>query len=591
MTTEEILRALGERFGVLADSDTRTLTVLARNGDVAVGDLFLLPCRRGPARFYLFRTTRYANVMNRTLEMNDVARSKLTMPDSYLAQDLAEELLIQLEGVVLGYSEQAPNGVWVLHRPRRLPSHLTDVFRVGDSAAAAAAVRDLIGSQLGTGDLAVGELLAGERSLPGVTIHLPIRALSHHIGVFGRTGCGKSNLMMVLLRSVMEHNRRVLRGDSNEVRGSILAIDPHDEFRTWHGATGGADGVRGIVGRWTEEERNELAAPFYYLTARDVTEPLERRVHLSRGDLAPEDLLSIMEFSEQQAAFANQYFGQHGEVWISRLLAGDVVIEDHGEAGTDYLPGTVSAVQRRLGALRHGQTRVFTRFDPDAGYDYDSTLPDLVCALEQGRVIAVDTTLMSETEQFLLTTVVARVLFALRRALRSAADAPTLRRALRLALGDDGNHQVGLRTLAGEMEQRLDSGQLPYLDGDRVRSPAELPHVNVVVEEAPSILNPERMRFGSVFRDISRQGRKFGIGLTVVSQQVTEIDKGILTQINTELTMSLGNEDERRAAIQNASADLRGFEQELQVLGRGQAVMSASYREMPLPLAVPDFDR
>jgi hypothetical protein len=55
--------------------------------------------------------------------------------------------------------------------------------------------------------------------------------------------------------------------------------------------------------------------------------------------------------------------------------------------------------------------------------------------------------------------------------------------------------------------------------------------------------------------------------------------------------MSLGNEDERRAAIQNASADLRGFEQELQVLGRGQAVMSASYREMPLPLAVPDFDR
>ena len=285
-----------------------------------------------------------------------------------------------------------------------------------------------------------------------------------------------------------------------------------------------------------------------------------------------------------------EYFSQNGEVWISRLLSGDVAMDDHGEAGTDFLQGTVSAVQRRLGALRHGQTRVFTRFDPEAGYAYDSTLPDLVCALEQGRVIAVDTTLMSETEQFLLTTVVARVLFALRRALRTAADATGLRRALRVALGDEGGRQIGLRTLAGELENRLDSGQLPYLDGERVRAPDELPHVNVVVEEAPSILNPDRMSFGSVFRDISRQGRKFGIGLTVVSQQVTEIDKGILTQINTELTMSLGNEEERRAAIQNASADLRGFEQELQILGRGQALMTASYREMPLPLAVPDFD-
>ena len=52
-TMEELLTALGERFGVLAQSDTYQLTVIARNTDVAVGDLFLLPCRRGPDRFRL----------------------------------------------------------------------------------------------------------------------------------------------------------------------------------------------------------------------------------------------------------------------------------------------------------------------------------------------------------------------------------------------------------------------------------------------------------------------------------------------------------------------------------------------------------
>ncbi len=105
------------------------------------------------------------------------------------------------------------------------------------------------------------------------------------------------------------------------------------------------------------------------------------------------------------------------------------------------------------------------------------------------------------------------------------------------------------------------------------------------------MLNPQRMKFGSVFRDISRQGRKFGVGLTVVSQQVSEIDQGVLTAINTELTMSLGNEAERKEAIRNASADLFGFERELQVMGKGQVIVSASYRDIPLPVLVPRFEQ
>ena len=136
---------------------------------------------------------------------------------------------------------------------------------------------------------------------------------------------------------------------------------------------------------------------------------------------------------------------------------------------------------------------------------------------------------------------------------------------------------MGLRSLADELVLRLGDGRLPYLENGVLRTSDRLPYVNVVEEEAPSVLNPQRMKFGSVFRDISRQGRKFGIGLTVVSQQVSEIDAGVLTQINTELTMALGNEQERREAIRNASADLSGFERELQVMSKGQALVSASY--------------
>lgn len=589
-----LMDRVGERFGVLAESDTYQLTVVARNLDVAVGDLFLLPSKRGPKdRVYVFRASQYANVMNRALDMSDIARNKLTMEDSYLSEDLREELLIEMKGMVLGYAEQQEDG-WTFHRPRRLPEHLSNVYRVDAYQKGTPEVMQvLMGSQLGTEGLYVGDLLAGEQALPGVKVFLPPFALSHHLGVFGRTGAGKSNLMMVLLRSVLDHNREVLRGEAQGPAASVLAIDPHDEFRYWHLSTGGKDGIHGIVEGYSEEERKELVEPFYYLTGRYLaTEGLERRVVLSRADVLPEDLVSISDFSEQQVAFVNQQFAQWGENWIGRVLMGDTQGPGGFEQGPDFLPGTVSAVQRRLDFLRRGRSQVFGPFDPELGAPYESLLPDLVCALEQGRVVIVDTTLMGEMEQFLLTTVVARTLFTLRRALRSVEKPNDLEGAIRRAFGNDEDQgQLGLRTLAGALVERLKEGRLPYLKGDELKGTDQLPYVNVVVEEAPSVLNPQRMKFGSVFRDISRQGRKFGIGLTVVSQQVSEIDKGVLTQLNTELVMALGNEKERKDALQNASADLSGFERELQVMGKGQVMVSGSYKDVPLPIQVPEFDK
>jgi uncharacterized protein DUF87 len=593
---DSLLEQLGDRFGVLAESNTHQLTVIARNTDVAVGDLFLLPCRRGPDRFYIFRTTQYANILNRTIEINDIARNKLTMPDSYLSDDLADEKLIELKGLVLGYA-QLDQGLndWQFHRPRRLPQHLSDVFHVAPANRDIAnVVNTLMRRQLGESGIHIGNLLAGEEALINVPVYMPPYALSHHIGIFGRTGCGKSNLMMILLKSILDYNRSISCGENNGPSLSVFAIDPHDEFRAWHSTSGGADGIRGIVGAYSQTETQQLIDPFYYLSSRDIGEfGLERRVFLSRADIMPDDLISVTEFSEQQIAFANQFYFEHGENWISRLLMNDVDGDDNsGENGAQFLPGTIAAVQRRVGFLRHGSTRVFTRFDPDMDLQYHSTLPDIICALESGRVIIVDTTLMNEMEQFLLTTIVARVLFLLRKALKCAETVDQLSYEICLALkNDDEQSQIGMRSLADELINRLETGQLPYINEGQLRTHDQLPYVNVVVEEAPSILNPQRMKFGSVFRDISRQGRKFGIGLTVVSQQVSEIDQGILTQINTEINMALGNELERKEAIKNASSDLYGFERELQILGKGQAIVSASYKDIPIPTQTPDFDR
>ena len=583
---KEIIEMLGEKFGVLAESDTTQLRIIAKNKDVAVGDLFVMPSERGHERFYIFRTSEYANIMNRTINIGDVARNKLTMRDSYFSNDLNDEMLIELRGSLLGYAEME-GGKWQFYRPRRLPDHLSDVYLISESNSEA--IKILLESQLGSEGICIGNLLAGENPLPDVPVYIPPYAISHHIAIFGRTGCGKSNTMMVLIESMFKHNKHVLdTGRGQKV--SMFAVDPHDEFLDWHKKSGGRGGIREIAGSYSPEEAKELVEPYFYLTPKQVEDSNGiARVRFSRADIIPEDLISITEFSEQQTQFAHLVYSKKGEEWIGRLLSGD--LGDDPEFG-QYVDSTKGAVERRVSFLNNSQTKVFTRFDPEIGFEYDSILPELVCALEKGRIITVDTTLMSEMEQFLLTTLVARVLFVLRKALKAArGDADSLKHEISLAFGVGSGAGIGSKSLVEKLLEYLDSGELPYLDeyGAPVAIDA-LPHINFVIEEAPSVLNPERIRFGSVFRDISRQGRKFQIGLTVISQQVTAIDEGILTQINTEVTMALGNETERREAIRNASADLYGFEKELQVMGKGQALLTASYKDVPLPVQAPLYD-
>lgn len=583
---QQIIEMLGEKYGVLAESNTNQLTIIAKNKDIAVGDLFVMPSKRGNERVYIFRASEYANIMNRTINLGDVARNKLTMQDSYLSDDLNDEKLIEVKGSMLGYAEKQ-DGHWAFFRPRRLPDHLSEVYLISESNSVA--IKTLLESQLGKEGICIGNLLAGEHPLSNVPVYLPPYAISHHIAIFGRTGCGKSNTMMVLIESMFKNNERVLKTGKGQ-KVSMLAIDPHDEFLDWHKKTGGRGGIGEIAGKYSLEEKEQLIAPYFYLTPKEIEDhDGMAKVRISRADIVPEDLISITEFSEQQSQFAGLMYSLHGEMWISKLLSGDL---GDDPAIAQYMDATKGAVERRVSFLRNGQTKVFTSFDPEVGYEYDSILPELVCALEKGRIITIDTTLMTEMEQFLLTTLVARVLFVLRKALKAArGDESSLKHEIRLAFGVGANGgNVGSKSLVDKLLKALDDGELPYLNNGVPVAIDTLPHINFVIEEAPSVLNPERIRFGSIFRDISRQGRKFQIGLTVISQQVTAIDEGILTQVNTEITMALGNETERREAIRNASADLFGFEKELQVMGKGQAILTASYKDVPLPVQAPLFD-
>lgn len=63
-----------------------------------------------------------------------------------------------------------------------------------------------------------------------------------------------------------------------------------------------------------------------------------------------------------------------------------------------------------------------------------------------------------------------------------------------------------------------------------------------------------------------------------------------MTQLNTQITMALENADDRKEADRATAADIGGFAQELQVLGRGQLVLLTNLRDIALPVQVENLD-
>ena len=596
MTYNDIVTNLEQDdfFGVLAHASTTEIVVFAKNQDTSIGDLFLIPSDRGGERVYLFRMSVYANALRRDEDMEFMAKNELAWADAYYAEDLDKDKLLKLVGVLLGYAEADGSGGWRFQTPRKLPAHLSKVYKVGFGGPSAIerqqeCLAAILGQQLGQG-VYLGDLLAGEHALAGVRVNIPGEYFAHHLGVFGRTGTGKSNNLMVLIESIYANNLRLLntpRSDwfPKDRMVSLFAVDPHDEFAKWK--PGSAGGITRILAAMDPPDASTLADPFFYVSCRDEQAiqadpdigPRGRQVRLHRRDITPGDIISIMEFTDVMSAAAELIGEMHGEEWITAVLNGDVE-QDENVISKMSLAG----INRRLGFLAGNRSTLV----PNAS-SYDSLLADIVLALESGRLIDVDTSLMTEVEQFLLTTVVARTIFALRKAIKSASDWDGFFGTASQP-GEIDRHLPLQESLKAALRERLAGENSPYRNADgTLRNINELPAVNIIIEEAPSILNPARMKFGSVFRDISRQGRKFGIGLTVVSQQVTEIDTGILSQINTEITMALGNEEERQAAVHTASADIFAFKRELQVMGTGQAILSASYKNVPLPVQIPEF--
>ena len=89
-----------------------------------------------------------------------------------------------------------------------------------------------------------------------------------------------------------------------------------------------------------------------------------------------------------------------------------------------------------------------------------------------------------------------------------------------------------------------------------------------------------------VFETIAKEGRKYGIGLVVISQRPADVNSTVLSQCNNFIAMRLTNGNDQRVIRDLFPDDLGNFADELSVLDTGEAIVVGDASVLPARIQV-----
>jgi DNA helicase HerA-like ATPase len=117
------------------------------------------------------------------------------------------------------------------------------------------------------------------------------------------------------------------------------------------------------------------------------------------------------------------------------------------------------------------------------------------------------------------------------------------------------------------------------------RKAGKIPPFLCVVEEAHNYCPEHGVGHAvssQMLRTVASEGRKFGMGLCVVSQRPAKIDKNIISQCNTNIILKVTNPNDLKAIIQSVEGLTSQTYDEIQRLPIGVALISGASIQIPI---------
>ncbi len=288
---------------------------------------------------------------------------------------------------------------------------------------------------------------------------------------------------------------------------------------------------RNTLGLKDHPEKDKLA---YYTPSSPP--PGARTLKINLDVIKPTHFRGVVNWTLPQLEALTAYYNKFGKDWIISAIHGK-------KLPVNFHEGTLEVIKRRLLSLL--QLEFFNNqiickgvFDTNSG---SSTISDICNEIEKSNVVVVDTSGFSGSSEILIGSIITTEIF---------------------------NRYRKYKT-----------------DGIK-----DKPVVSILLEEAPRVLGKDVLEKGSnIFSTIAREGRKFKIGLTAITQLPSLIPRQILANMNTKIILGIEMQPERQAIIDSAAQDLSSDSRAIASLDKGEAIITSNFARFAMPVRIPLF--
>lgn len=311
---------------------------------------------------------------------------------------------------------------------------------------------------------------------------------------------------------------------------SAVIVDPHNEYY-------GSKGTKGL--------RDLKSDRLLFFTPKPESVPGSERLKIYGEDLNPGDFSEVLGTSAPQNEAMNLARVTYGKKWLVELLINFSTEDVYNNFKGKVHKETIAALKRKLLNalnLREGLKGLTFTLEPR---EEASVFDKIKRGVHDSKMIIIDTSLVGDLAERLITTSIVKELF---RAYRKTKE---------------------------EAPEKFDS----------------LPDLMILFEEAPRVLGKAVLEKGvNVFARIAREGRKFKVGLCAITQMPSLLPQEILSQMNTKVMLGLPSPVDRNAIINSSAQDINDEAGEIQMLDRGEALITSPFTIFPLPVSVHYFD-
>jgi hypothetical protein len=400
---------------------------------------------------------------------------------------------------------------------RTIPPHFQEVMTATEQD-----INDVFGDE-DEGHFNIGSPL----ELLDTQINVDLKRLTERsIGVFGKSGTGKSYLTRVLLAGVISRKAAV-----------NLIFDMHNDYG-WEVFNEQGQRDKGLkqlfpdrVSIFTlddESSRRRGVRPDFVVT-------------LAFSDIEPEDLVALrqtMDLSDTMLDAAYTLRRLWGKDWIQQLLTAEPhILEDVLNNSTINGPA-LTALIRRL--------QRFERFQFLVPTAHGDSVKEILNYIENGISVV-------------------------------------------LEFGRYGNALEAYILVANYLTRRIRERYVQRVEaslGDEAKQP---PQLMITIEEAHKFLDPLIAR-QTIFGTIARELRKYKVTLLIVDQRPSAIDEEVMSQVGTRVTALLDNERDIAAVLMgvNGAPGLREVLARLDT--RQQAIVLGHAVPMPVVIRTRPYD-